>query len=47
MSSRWTQQRSDPRMMQDVADHWGLAVVMGVVSIILGVLAMFYPGATS
>jgi uncharacterized membrane protein HdeD (DUF308 family) len=33
-------------MMQDLADHWGLAVVMGVVSIILGLLAMFYPGAT-
>jgi uncharacterized membrane protein HdeD (DUF308 family) len=33
-------------MMQDVADHWGLAVVMGVVSIVLGFLAMFYPGAT-
>jgi uncharacterized membrane protein HdeD (DUF308 family) len=33
-------------MMQDVADHWGLAVVMGVVSIVLGLLAMFYPGAT-
>ena len=33
-------------MMQDLADHWGLAVVMGIVSIILGLLAMFYPGAT-
>ena len=33
-------------MMQDVADHWGLAVVMGVVSIIIGVLAIGYPGAT-
>ena len=33
-------------MMQDLADHWGLIVVMGVLSIILGVLAMFYPGAT-
>ena len=33
-------------MMQDLADHWGLAVVMGVVSIVLGLLAMFYPGAT-
>jgi uncharacterized membrane protein HdeD (DUF308 family) len=33
-------------MMQDVADHWGLAVVMGVASILLGLLAMFYPGAT-
>jgi uncharacterized membrane protein HdeD (DUF308 family) len=33
-------------MMQDLADHWGLAVVMGVVSVILGLLAMFYPGAT-
>jgi uncharacterized membrane protein HdeD (DUF308 family) len=33
-------------MMQDLADHWGLAVVLGVVSIVLGLLAMFYPGAT-
>jgi uncharacterized membrane protein HdeD (DUF308 family) len=33
-------------MMQDLADHWGLAVVMGVASIVLGLLAMFYPGAT-
>ena len=33
-------------MLQDVADHWGLAVVMGVLSILLGLLAMFYPGAT-
>ena len=33
-------------MMQDVADHWGLAVFMGVVSVVLGLLAMFYPGAT-
>jgi uncharacterized membrane protein HdeD (DUF308 family) len=33
-------------MMQDMADHWGLAVVMGVLSIIIGLLAMFYPGAT-
>ena len=32
--------------MKDLADHWGLAVFMGVISIILGVLAMFYPGAT-
>ena len=33
-------------MMQDVADHWGLVVVMGVLSVVLGLLAMFYPGAT-
>ena len=33
-------------MMQDLADHWGLAVVMGVASIVLGILAIFYPGAT-
>jgi uncharacterized membrane protein HdeD (DUF308 family) len=33
-------------MMQDVADHWGLAVVMGVASIVLGLLAIVYPGAT-
>ena len=33
-------------MMQDVADHWGLVVVLGVLSIIIGVLAIAYPGAT-
>ena len=33
-------------MMQDLADHWGLVVVMGALGILLGVLAMFYPGAT-
>jgi uncharacterized membrane protein HdeD (DUF308 family) len=33
-------------MMQDVADHWGLAVAMGVASIVLGLLAIGYPGAT-
>ena len=33
-------------MMQDLADHWGLVVVMGALSIILGVLAVVYPGAT-
>ena len=33
-------------MMQDLADHWGLVVVMGVAGILLGFLAMFYPGAT-
>ncbi len=33
-------------MMQDLADHWGLVVVMGVLSVILGILAMVYPGAT-
>ena len=33
-------------MLQDVAGHWGLAVVLGVLSIILGVLAIAYPGRT-
>ena len=33
-------------MMKDVADHWGLIVVMGVLSVILGILAIVYPGAT-
>ena len=33
-------------MMKDVADHWGLIVVMGALSVILGVLAIVYPGAT-
>ena len=33
-------------MMQDLADHWGLVAAMGVASVILGLLAMFYPGAT-
>ena len=33
-------------MMKDVADHWGLIVVLGVLSVILGLLAIAYPGAT-
>ena len=33
-------------MMQDLADHRGLAVVMGAASIVLGILAIVYPGAT-
>jgi uncharacterized membrane protein HdeD (DUF308 family) len=33
-------------MLQDVAGHWGLAVVLGVLSIVLGVLAIAYPGRT-
>ena len=33
-------------MMKDVADHWGLVVVLGVLSVILGLLAIAYPGAT-
>jgi uncharacterized membrane protein HdeD (DUF308 family) len=33
-------------MMKDVADHWGLLVVMGVLSVILGALAIVYPEAT-
>src|SRR5580765_5360592 len=33
-------------MMKDVADHWGLIVVLGVLSVVLGILAIAYPGAT-
>ncbi len=33
-------------MMQDAADHWGLIVLLGVLSVILGLLAIAYPGAT-
>jgi len=33
-------------MMQDLAAHWGLVVVLGIISIVLGVLAIGYPGAT-
>jgi uncharacterized membrane protein HdeD (DUF308 family) len=33
-------------MMKDVADHWGLIVVLGVLSVVLGLLAIAYPGAT-
>jgi uncharacterized membrane protein HdeD (DUF308 family) len=33
-------------MIQELADHWGLVVAMGVVSILLGLLAIFFPGAT-
>jgi uncharacterized membrane protein HdeD (DUF308 family) len=33
-------------MMQDLASHWGLLMLMGVLSVILGVLAIAWPGAT-
>ena len=33
-------------LMKDVADHWGLIVLMGVLSVIIGVLAIVYPGQT-
>jgi len=33
-------------MMKDAADHWALIVVLGVLSVILGILAIVYPGAT-
>ena len=33
-------------MMKDVADHWGLIVLLGILSVILGLLAIAYPGAT-
>jgi uncharacterized membrane protein HdeD (DUF308 family) len=32
--------------MQAMADHWGLVIVMGVLSIVLGALVIVYPGAT-
>jgi uncharacterized membrane protein HdeD (DUF308 family) len=32
--------------MKDLADHWGLVVVMGIASIVLGALAIIFPGAT-
>jgi uncharacterized membrane protein HdeD (DUF308 family) len=33
-------------MIKDMADHWGLLAGLGVLSVILGVLAIIYPGAT-
>ena len=33
-------------MMAGVAKHWGLVLVMGILSIILGILAFAWPGAT-
>jgi uncharacterized membrane protein HdeD (DUF308 family) len=33
-------------MLQDIADHWGLLVLMGVLSIAIGLLAIVYTGAT-
>jgi uncharacterized membrane protein HdeD (DUF308 family) len=33
-------------MMKDMADHWGLLAGLGLLSVILGVLAIVYPGAT-
>ena len=32
--------------MRAMADHWGLIVLLGVLSVILGLLAIAYPGAT-
>ena len=32
--------------MQALAEHWGLVLVMGILSIVLGVLAIMWPGAT-
>lgn len=32
--------------MQTLAEHWGLVLVMGILSIVLGVLAIMWPGAT-
>jgi uncharacterized membrane protein HdeD (DUF308 family) len=33
-------------MMASVASHWGLVLAMGLLSILIGVLAIVYPGAT-
>ena len=33
-------------MMQTLAGHWGLVVAMGVVSILIGIIAIVAPGAT-
>ena len=33
-------------MMQALADSWGLVVAMGVASILLGLAAIVWPGAT-
>ena len=33
-------------MMQAMAAHWGLVVLMGVLSILIGILAIAWPGAT-
>jgi uncharacterized membrane protein HdeD (DUF308 family) len=33
-------------MMEGLADHWGLVFAMGVVSILAGILAIAWPGAT-
>jgi uncharacterized membrane protein HdeD (DUF308 family) len=33
-------------MMQAMAAHWGLVMLMGVLSILIGILAIAWPGAT-
>jgi uncharacterized membrane protein HdeD (DUF308 family) len=33
-------------MMQDIAAHWGLVLTMGILSIVIGILAIAWPGAT-
>jgi uncharacterized membrane protein HdeD (DUF308 family) len=37
---------STESMLHGLADHWGLVVAMGVVSILVGVMAIVWPGAT-
>jgi len=37
---------STESMLHGLADHWGLVVAMGLVSILIGVLAIMWPGAT-
>jgi len=33
-------------LLKDMADHWGLLLLLGILSVILGVLVIVYPGAT-
>jgi uncharacterized membrane protein HdeD (DUF308 family) len=33
-------------MLRGMADHWGLIVAMGVISVLIGILAIAWPGAT-
>jgi uncharacterized membrane protein HdeD (DUF308 family) len=45
-SSAGTAADQTQAFMKDLADHWGLVVVMGIASIVLGALAILFPGAT-
>jgi uncharacterized membrane protein HdeD (DUF308 family) len=37
---------STESMLHELADHWGLVVAMGVASVVIGIMAIVWPGKT-